>query len=70
MEIIKNTDALTAILVNDMEHYTNNDFLNLTDLGYNTEQLQNIWLAYWNLSGKDRFEFDAYHYENTILKNI
>ena len=67
---MKNTNVLTDILVNSMEYFTQNEFLNLQDTGYNMEQLQTIWLRYWALSGEDRFYFDTYHYEQTILKNL
>lgn len=69
-KVRKKTNVITDILVNSMEYFTQKEFLNLQDTGYNMEQLQTIWLRYWALSGEDRFHFDSYHYEQTILKNL
>lgn len=63
-------ETLQDILVNRMNDLSLNQFLNLNDLGYSTEQLMKIWLMYWNLSGEQRFYYDAYHYEQMILKNL
>jgi len=62
--------TLQDILVNKMNDLSLNQFLNLNDLGYSTEQLMKIWQMYWNLSGEQRFYYDAYHYEQMILKNL
>ena len=63
-------ETLQAILVNEMNNLSLNQFLKLNDFGYSTEQLMKIWLMYWSLSGEQRFYFDAYHYEQTILKSL
>ena len=63
-------NTLQDILVNKMNDLSLNQFLNLNDLGYSTEQLMQIWLMYWSLSGEQRFYYDAYHYEQMILKNL
>ena len=62
--------TLQDILVNEMNDLSLNQFLTLNVLGYSTEQLMKIWLMYWNLSGEQRFYYDAYHYEQMILKNL
>ena len=63
-------ETIQDILINKMNDLSLNQFLNLNDLGYSTEQLMKIWLMYWNLSGEQRFYYDAYHYEQMILKNL
>lgn len=63
-------NTLQDILVNKMNDLSLNQFLNLNDFGYSPEQLMKIWLMYWNLSGEQRFYYDAYHYEQMILKNL
>lgn len=63
-------NTLQDILVNKMNDLSLNQFLNLNDFGYSPEQLMNIWQRYWNLSGEQRFYYDAYHYEQMILKNL
>ena len=63
-------NTLQDYLVNKMNDLSLNQFLNLNDFGYSPEQLMKIWLMYWNLSGEQRFYFDAYHYEQMILKNL
>ena len=67
---IKIMKTLPDYLVNRMNELSFNEFTGLTDLGYSPEQLTTIWKRYWNLSGEQRFYFDAYHYEQTILKNL
>ena len=62
--------TLQDILVNEMNNLSLNQFLNLNDFGYSTEQLMKIWQMYWNLSGEQRFYYDAYHYEQKILKKL
>lgn len=63
-------ETLQDYLINKMNDLSLNQFLCLNDLGYSTEQLMKIWLMYWNLSGEQRFYYDAYHYEQMILKNL
>jgi hypothetical protein len=63
-------ETLQDILVNKMNDLSLNQFLNLNDFGYSPEQLMKIWLMYWNLSGEQRFYYDAYHFEQMILKNL
>ena len=63
-------NTLVDVLVNQMNNLSLNQFIRLTNLGYSTEKLMTIWLRYWALSGEDRFYFDAYHFEQTILKNL
>lgn len=63
-------NTIEDVLVNQMNHLSLNRFLRLTNLGYSTEQLMTIWVRYWALNGEDRFYFDAYHFEQTILKNL
>lgn len=63
-------NTLQDILVNEINNLSLNQFLNLNDFGYSTEQLMKIWQMYWNLSGEQRFYYDAYHYEQKILKNL
>ena len=62
--------TLQDILVNEMNNLSLNQFLNLNDFGYSPEQLMKIWQMYWSLSGEQRFYYDAYHYEQMILKNL
>lgn len=70
MKTTKVMNTLQDILVNKMNNLSLNQFLNLNDFGYSTEQLMKIWLRYWNLSGEQRFYYDAYHFEQKILKNL
>lgn len=63
---------LIDILTNSMESMVEEEFINNPDLTnfFSTEELTNIWNAYWKLDGMKKFSYDDGDWAEFIMDNV